>query len=130
MNAMQRVIRHDHTDLRRLAELGIQPLAWRHGNSQTQAPNQSWLVISDDNAAKGIVADLLRSLSMAGHNARRHDATTGDAAAKNVRVIAFGAAMTERIPANIVLTLPPVAELRGNPAAKRAAWSMLRKALR
>ena len=126
--------RHDPADLRRLAELDCLPVQWRRPPLPARSRRRDLVLISDDPRPHGLLADLLRGLTLAGHVAliRPTPATDASSTALNLHFgLPTAAATTGATPSpSSALVLPSLAELRGNAAAKRAAWQALRAALR
>ncbi|MFZ2235966.1 MAG: hypothetical protein WBP11_15875 [Dokdonella sp.] len=118
--------RHDVADLRRLEELGIAALDWRH----PPARPSRMVIIDSDEPANTTLKDIMKGLCIAGISAhlRGKDATAAPSA--DAIVIRFGAADITALPdqgtANV---LPTLADLRSNASAKRQAWSLLRAML-
>lgn len=124
MNAVSARPRHDRADLRRLAEFGYEPVRWRR--PPAGVTQRGVIVLSEPAPAKGLLADLLRGLGLTGRPLQVVAPTTVPIEAKAL-VVRF-----RSTPASVSgdIVLPDLAELRGNPAAKREAWAALRAALR
>ncbi|MEO6077023.1 MAG: hypothetical protein ABIP56_09480 [Dokdonella sp.] len=119
--------RHDADDLRRLAELGIVALDWRH----LPARRSHAVIIDSGESATAILSFVVKGLAIVGISARLHGLDASSAGSADAVVIRFGAAGMATSPnADNALALPPLAELCGNAAAKRQAWSQMRALLR
>ncbi len=131
MMAIATRARHDRTDLRRLAELGITPLHWRPSLVQARASGTVHIV-HNGATSEPLLDDLLRTITLAGRSAQLSNSDDSARATVMDRVIRLGdTESVMRSPDDIdkVLTLPTLAELRGNAVTKRDAWLKLRTLL-
>lgn len=117
--------RHDFTDQRRLQELGYQPVQWRRPVALLP---RNLIVLSADVPEVGLFADLLRGLRLTGRSLQVLPPSSKPAAGMDL-ILRFGDADAD-LSSKASVSLPAVSDLRGNPAAKRAAWAVLRAALR
>lgn len=123
--------RHDQTDLRRLAELGITPLHWRRSLVPTGATGTVH-IIHNGATSDSLLDDLLRAITLAGMSPQLSNSEESEKTISPGRVIRLGTTATVMNPpddTSKVLTLPTLAVLRGNAFAKRDAWLKLRTLL-
>lgn len=116
-------------NLRRLQSLGIEPLQWRHPPAAANR-GEAVLVISTLPRERGMLADLLRTMRIAGRSATIQSDPAADADA--VPTIVFDQ-RPQQVPTDARRTwlqLPSPTLLRGDAAAKRAGWLALRALLR
>ncbi len=119
--------RHDGPDLRRLAELGIVALEWRHAPARSSRT----IIIDSDDAANTTLKDIMKGLAIVGISAHLRGRDAPGVPSADPVVFRFGAVdMTTSPDDSSATLLPPLAELRGNAAAKRQAWSQMRALMR